>query len=356
MDISCEIIRDLLPLYAEDMVSNATREMVDQHLCRCAPCTKQLASLKKAAQLPIDVETQSLKRVGDIIRRRRILAVMASVLTLVTIVLSGFTYMMTPYFLTAEEAIEGVELRPDGSLAVDIARGVIGHAGFGVSKGNDGHLWHTTRYDWMYGRIKDNELGELTQEDLENYIMELHDLEVCEQKDLDQFNNVYLLYGTWKTKDGQYVPYDPEICDSGAGSIVWRYTDENQWYLNIHTGEAETLLWDAGYPAPEDPMMDNTYLFAVFFVGGVLLSFLLWFIARYKKGYSKEMLSRIAILCGSTAFSTLLVTGGDLIIIQDVLYTYFEWPKRIALLSVFVVLTSLFWRQLYILNKQDKGQ
>ena len=32
MKISCEIIRDILPLYAEGMASQATKEMVEQHL------------------------------------------------------------------------------------------------------------------------------------------------------------------------------------------------------------------------------------------------------------------------------------------------------------------------------------
>lgn len=355
MDVSCDIIRDLLPLYAEDLVSEDSKKLVDEHLCQCDPCTKQLAILKKAAQMPIEVETQSLKSVEDAIRRRRVLAVMASVLTLITVLVSAYTYMMTPYYLTAEEAIEGVELRSDGSLAVDVARGVIGHAGFGASQGNEGHLWHTTRYDWLRGKIKDHELGALSQEELESYIMELYGLEACTQKDLDRFNNVYLLYGTWKTKDGQYVPYDPDLCEEGAGSVVWRYADENQWYLNIHTGEAETLLWDAGCPFPDEPMMDNTYLFAVLFFAGILLAFLLWFVAGYNKGYIKEVLSRIAVLCAGVAFSTLLVTGGNLIMIRDVMYSYFEWPKRIGAVSVFVVLTSLFWRQLHLLNKQDKG-
>ena len=42
MDISCDIIRDVLPLYAEDLVSDATRQMVEDHLCGCDPCLKQL--------------------------------------------------------------------------------------------------------------------------------------------------------------------------------------------------------------------------------------------------------------------------------------------------------------------------
>ena len=32
MDISCDVIRDLLPLYAEDMVSEDSKWLVDGHL------------------------------------------------------------------------------------------------------------------------------------------------------------------------------------------------------------------------------------------------------------------------------------------------------------------------------------
>ena len=45
MEISCDIIRDLLPLYAEDLVSEDSRKLVDDHLCTCDPCTKQLGIL-----------------------------------------------------------------------------------------------------------------------------------------------------------------------------------------------------------------------------------------------------------------------------------------------------------------------
>ena len=34
MDISCDIIRDLLPLYAENLVSEDSRKLVDDHYIR----------------------------------------------------------------------------------------------------------------------------------------------------------------------------------------------------------------------------------------------------------------------------------------------------------------------------------
>ena len=50
MKISCNIIRDLLPLYAEDLASDDTRAMVDEHLCDCAECTGILESMKQKTE------------------------------------------------------------------------------------------------------------------------------------------------------------------------------------------------------------------------------------------------------------------------------------------------------------------
>lgn len=89
MKISCDIIRDILPLYAEDMVSNATKEMVNEHLCECEACASELETIKKPRKLPVEADVKSLKRVGDAIRRRRILSVMAVFLLIATILIGG---------------------------------------------------------------------------------------------------------------------------------------------------------------------------------------------------------------------------------------------------------------------------
>ena len=75
MKLSCDVIRDILPLYAEDMVSKATREVVDAHICECSACEKELEELKQVQKIPVEADVKSLKRVGDAIRRRRVLSV-----------------------------------------------------------------------------------------------------------------------------------------------------------------------------------------------------------------------------------------------------------------------------------------
>ncbi|MBQ3276901.1 MAG: zf-HC2 domain-containing protein [Oscillospiraceae bacterium] len=46
MKTPCEIIRDLLPLYADDVCSPASRETVDEHLRECPACAEYLRQLR----------------------------------------------------------------------------------------------------------------------------------------------------------------------------------------------------------------------------------------------------------------------------------------------------------------------
>ena len=50
MKIHCEVIRDLLPLYVEDVCSEATKELVENHLSKCQECRLELELMQK--QLP----------------------------------------------------------------------------------------------------------------------------------------------------------------------------------------------------------------------------------------------------------------------------------------------------------------
>ena len=47
MKHDCEVIRDLLPLYQDDVCSPKSREMVEEHLKECEACKKELEEIKK---------------------------------------------------------------------------------------------------------------------------------------------------------------------------------------------------------------------------------------------------------------------------------------------------------------------
>ena len=47
MKTDCNVIRDLLPLYADEVCSDESRVLVDEHLAECAECTEELARIRE---------------------------------------------------------------------------------------------------------------------------------------------------------------------------------------------------------------------------------------------------------------------------------------------------------------------
>lgn len=104
MKISCNIIRDILPLYVEDMVSLETRDMVEEHLNECESCTLELRLLRKETAVPCEVELHGIDAVKKEIRQRRILTGLLVFLLTAAIALGAFAYLTRPIYLTMEEA------------------------------------------------------------------------------------------------------------------------------------------------------------------------------------------------------------------------------------------------------------
>ena len=46
MNKDCEVIRDLLPLYADDVCSGRSRELIEEHLQECSDCSAMLEKLR----------------------------------------------------------------------------------------------------------------------------------------------------------------------------------------------------------------------------------------------------------------------------------------------------------------------
>ncbi|NBI82762.1 zf-HC2 domain-containing protein [Clostridiaceae bacterium] len=77
--ISCEIVRDLLPLYADDAVSDASRALVEAHLEACENCRKVLENCRAQVKIPPESTADPLKKVKRRQIRRIALAALAAV-------------------------------------------------------------------------------------------------------------------------------------------------------------------------------------------------------------------------------------------------------------------------------------
>lgn len=357
MDISCDIIRDLLPLYAEDMASEDSKKLVDDHLFRCDACAKELAALKKPQKVPVETDVTSLKRVGKTIRRRKVLTVMAVLTTVATLIATGITYLMTPYTLSATEAIEDVWVTEDGALAIDYARGITGKSSeSALDADNVANVCVTTRYDWYQARKKDAMLEAMTEEEIKRYIADLYQKDECAENDWNRFFDIDLNYGDFETNDGEHLHrYDPETWIPENGKWTNRPIERNQWYIYPTNGGVDMkLMYDGGLDLPDSILWMTSRAYGYLLALCLILAALFYWISRGITGIWKEVLSRVLIILVCLAVSTLLVTGGQFHTLEY--YLTYEWNQTICMETLVLSLAALLWHRLYRLNKQDKGE
>ena len=122
MNKDCSIVQDLLPLYAEDMLREETKEYVDGHLAQCAPCRAELASLRKEVT-PASVSAQPLRDLKKQLQRKKLTAVLLAVALALTLATAGFAYLTAPQYLPYDETEWTITRSPralaDGSIMAD---------------------------------------------------------------------------------------------------------------------------------------------------------------------------------------------------------------------------------------------
>ena len=103
----CNIIRDILPLYADKMVSADTASFVEEHLIGCAECRAELEKLKVADAIEAAVsdtendDEKRLKAFAGKINRKRHIVISAFAAVLLTIFLLGGSLISSAKFGTA---------------------------------------------------------------------------------------------------------------------------------------------------------------------------------------------------------------------------------------------------------------
>lgn len=99
--ISCNIIKDILPLYVDEVVSDDTKEMVEEHLKSCDACREEAMLLKKDIVLPLKSAIQKseaniLKNLKKQFRNKKIIVSFVSILAAIAISFGCYAMLVLP--------------------------------------------------------------------------------------------------------------------------------------------------------------------------------------------------------------------------------------------------------------------
>lgn len=98
MKTSCDIIRDLLPLYKDDVCSGKSRDLIEEHLEECEECRKYLAAMDTELNTSVSSSIQDINIFRKIDRRLNWLKTL-TVLAVIVIILfvSTVIYVVRDY-------------------------------------------------------------------------------------------------------------------------------------------------------------------------------------------------------------------------------------------------------------------
>lgn len=91
--LKCDVIKDILPLYVDDVVSDETKKTVLEHINECESCKTELENLSKnITNIVIDDcgETNVLKKVERKLKKKKYITIAISVATTFIIIFSAF--------------------------------------------------------------------------------------------------------------------------------------------------------------------------------------------------------------------------------------------------------------------------
>ncbi len=90
MDNECSIVKDLLPLYAEDLTSEDTAAFVKAHLEGCAACRAEYETIKEPPGAPAGETAAPLKAVKKKLLKKRLLIAACAVLGTALLLFGAF--------------------------------------------------------------------------------------------------------------------------------------------------------------------------------------------------------------------------------------------------------------------------
>ena len=127
MRLSCDVISDLLPLYAEKMVSDDTRALVEEHLDACPSCKAELDKMVHPKKFAPDTHIEPFRKVKKKLFTKKLHTAILSVLVTLVIAITTVAYLTAPNYLPYSRDIVSVSASDDGAVYLTFSEQVAGY-------------------------------------------------------------------------------------------------------------------------------------------------------------------------------------------------------------------------------------
>lgn len=89
--INCNTIKDILPLYVDDLVCEDTKTLIESHLKKCDSCREEFRKMANILEVPIECDMEPIEKLQKKWSRRKIIStVFTTVVSLIIVMLMSF--------------------------------------------------------------------------------------------------------------------------------------------------------------------------------------------------------------------------------------------------------------------------
>lgn len=120
----CNIIRDILPLYAENMVSSDTAAFVEEHLKSCEACRKEYERTKDPRPTQETSDAAPLLEFRRKMKVKKIQTIALTAVFVIALLVSAFAVLDAPIYLPYSEELITAEPVGDSGLRITFDKAV----------------------------------------------------------------------------------------------------------------------------------------------------------------------------------------------------------------------------------------
>ncbi|WP_273128263.1 zf-HC2 domain-containing protein [Bacillus weihaiensis] len=152
MTVTCNIIRDVLPLYLENMCSDDSSKMIEEHVAHCQDCQIYLKEMKNSHEMPpIDMDMSPFRKIKSTLRRKKFLTVIFSMMLSIIVVMITIAFLTAPEYIPFSENSVEIKQIDNGSVIASFDDSV---SGYKISSypadDNSGYIYDITTWDSIW--------------------------------------------------------------------------------------------------------------------------------------------------------------------------------------------------------------
>ncbi len=153
MKVTCNVIKDVLPLYVENMLSVDSCIMVEEHIEQCKECNSYLDEMRTIHEIPADRSASPLFKIRSTVRKKRIQTAILTMMFTIMMIVITIAFLTAPEYIPYSESSVTISEIGNGAVLALFDKNV---SGYDINRyptdDNTGYEYHITTWNSIWNR------------------------------------------------------------------------------------------------------------------------------------------------------------------------------------------------------------